>query len=76
MKTDSKGDIIKYKARWVVQGYSQVLGIDYLETFSTTYRPEVYRLILILSVYLNVTARKQAAARNPAAGIRDRKDIT
>ena len=36
LKTDSKGNIVRYKARWVVQGFNQILGIDYLETFSTT----------------------------------------
>ena len=50
LKTNSKGDIIRYKARWVVQGYNQVLGLDYLETFSTTCRPECYRLVLLLAV--------------------------
>ena len=36
-KYNNSGKIIRYKARWVVQGYNQILGIDYLETFSTTY---------------------------------------
>jgi len=49
-KTDSKGNIVRYKARWVAQGYAQVLGIDYLETFSTTIRPETYRLFLALAL--------------------------
>ena len=49
-KTDSKGNIVRYKARWVAQGYNQVLGIDYLETFSTTIRPETYRLFLALAL--------------------------
>jgi hypothetical protein len=49
-KTNSLGQVIKYKSRWVVQGFRQILGLDYLETFSTTCRPEVYRLILILAV--------------------------
>ena len=49
-KTNSLGQVIKYKSRWVVQGFRQILGLDYLKTFSTTCRPEVYRLILILAV--------------------------
>src|ERR1700761_7954082 len=49
-KYNNSGKIICYKARWVVQGYNQILGIDYLETFSTTCRPEVYRLFLIIAI--------------------------
>lgn len=51
LKTDKDNNIIKYKARWVVKGYNQVIGIDYLDTFSTTCRPENYRIIFILAVY-------------------------
>ena len=50
IKTDINNNIIKYKARWVVKGFNQVLGIDYLDTFSTTCRPESYRTIFILAM--------------------------
>ena len=50
LKTDSNGNIVRYKARWVVQGFNQVLGIDYLETYSTTCRPECYRLFLLIAM--------------------------
>jgi len=49
-KTDSKGNIVRYKARWVAQGFNQVLGKDYIETFSTTIRPETYRLFLAIAL--------------------------
>ena len=51
IKTNAKNKIVKYKARWVVQGFNQILGIDYLETFSTTCRPESYRLVFLLALY-------------------------
>jgi transposase InsO family protein len=51
-KKNSNGDTVRFKSRWVIQGFSQILGIDYLETFSTTCRPEIYRLVLILAVML------------------------
>ena len=50
IKTDINNNIIKYKARWVVKGFNQVLGVDYLDTFSTTCRPESYRIIFILAM--------------------------
>ena len=53
IKKDNKGNIIKYKARWVIKGFNQILGIDYLDTFSTTCRPETYRLIIIIAITNN-----------------------
>jgi hypothetical protein len=53
IKKDNKGLIIKYKARWVIKGFNQILGIDYLDTFSTTCRPETYRLIIIIAITNN-----------------------
>ena len=50
IKIDINNNIIKYKARWVVKGFNQVLGVDYLDTFSTTCRPESYRIIFILAM--------------------------
>lgn len=41
---------IRYKARWVIQGFRQILGIDFLETFSTTCRTETWHMILIIAV--------------------------
>jgi hypothetical protein len=53
LKTDNKGNIKKYKARWVIKGFNQILGIDYIDTFSTTCRPETYRLVFIIAITNN-----------------------
>ncbi|KAI0991283.1 hypothetical protein K3495_g16904, partial [Podosphaera aphanis] len=53
LKTDLNGEIIKYKARWVVKGFNQVPGADYSETFSSTCRPESYRIIFMLAIHNN-----------------------
>jgi hypothetical protein len=53
IKTDQNNEIIKYKARWVVKGFSQQYGIDYEETFANTCRPEVYKMLLYLAAYHN-----------------------
>ncbi|KAD4385796.1 hypothetical protein E3N88_25965 [Mikania micrantha] len=45
-KTDENGQIIKNKARLVVQGFSQEEGVDYDETFAPVARLEAIRLFL------------------------------
>lgn len=50
LKTDSNNNIIKYKSRWVIQGFNQVLNLDFTETFATTSRPETIKILLITAV--------------------------
>ena len=52
LKTDNNNNIIKYKARLVIQGFKQVKNLDYLETFAITARPEAIKIALIIGVYL------------------------
>ncbi len=49
IKRDSKGDIDKYKARYVAQGFSQIPGLEYKETYAPTARPETIRLTFALT---------------------------
>jgi len=42
----------KFKAKWVAQCFNQVIGLDYLDTFSTTYRPKTYRIVFIIALIL------------------------
>jgi len=49
LKRDNKNEIIKYKARLVAQGFTQVYGVDYDETFSPTIRLTSVRFILALA---------------------------
>jgi hypothetical protein len=53
IKTNSNNKITKYKARWVVKGFTQIEGLDYTETFASTARPEVYRLLFAIANYYN-----------------------
>ena len=48
-KVGSDGFVANYKARLVAQGYSQISGVDYDETFSPVIRFETVRTILALS---------------------------
>ena len=48
-KMNAKGDIEKYKARLVAQGFSQQPGIDYNETFSPIERIDTVRMVLAIA---------------------------
>ncbi|CAL8120822.1 unnamed protein product [Prunus armeniaca] len=51
-KTDEKGQIMRNKARLVAQGYSQIEGLDFDETFAPVARLESVRLLLSIACYL------------------------
>eukprot|EP00833_Pecoramyces_ruminatium_P000880 jgi/Orpsp1_1/1174912/evm.model.c7180000051932.1 len=50
-KRDSNGNIIKYKARLVARGFTQVYGIDYKNTFSPTLKQDTLKVIISIAVY-------------------------
>ena len=49
IKRGAKGEIIKYKARWVCKGFRQEHGVDYDETFASVVRSTVAKLLLALA---------------------------
>ena len=51
-KTDEEGNVIGKKARLLAQGYSQMEGIDYDETFAPIARMESIRILLALACHL------------------------
>ena len=52
-KQDAHGIIIRNKACLVAQGYSQVEGIDYVETFAPVARLESIRLLIAYASHHN-----------------------
>ena len=54
-KSDEKGVITRNKARLVVQGYSQIEGLDFDETFAPVARLESVRLLLAIACHLKFT---------------------
>lgn len=49
IKLREDGSISKYKACYVAKGYSQVEGVDFGETFSTTSKPASFRVFMTMA---------------------------
>lgn len=54
IKRNSAGDIERFKARLVVQGFRQIEGVDFQNTFSAVSQMRTFRLMVALSVTLNL----------------------
>jgi hypothetical protein len=48
-KLNADGEVEKYKARLVAEGFSQQPGIDYNETFSPVARIDTVRMVLTIA---------------------------
>jgi hypothetical protein len=53
-KMDEDGKVIRNKARLVAQGYAQIEGIDFEETFAPVARLESIRILLSMACVLNM----------------------
>ena len=49
MKKDAKGKVIKWKARLVARGFTQIYGVNYFETFAPVVRLALIRIILAIA---------------------------
>ena len=48
-KRRAKGRVLRHKARWVVKGYEQLLGIDYNDTFAFVVKPMSYKALFAIA---------------------------
>ncbi|GJS39388.1 putative RNA-directed DNA polymerase [Tanacetum coccineum] len=53
-KLDPKGNIKRYKARFVAKGYTQKEGIDYNKTFSPVSRKDSLRIVMALVAHYDL----------------------
>ena len=56
-KRNEKNEIIRYKARLVAQGFSQILGIDYEETYAPVMDAITFRFLISVVAKENLDMR-------------------
>jgi hypothetical protein len=49
-KFNADGTLERYKARWVLRGFTQCPDVDYDETFSPLVKPATIRIVLFLAI--------------------------
>ena len=54
LKRGPNGEILRYKARWVVRGFEQQEGVDYNETFASVVKLMSYKMIFAIAAALDL----------------------
>lgn len=58
IKTDSEGNVARYKARLVAQGFTQKYGVDYDEVFAPVTRSATFRTLLSIAGNHNLIVKQ------------------
>src|SRR5947207_4771227 len=53
-KRDGNDNVVRYKARVVTKGYSQIAGLDFTETFAPVVRIESVRTLFAIAAFYNL----------------------
>ena len=54
LKRGPHGEVIRYKCRWVVRGFTQEEGVDYDETFASVVKPMSYKALFAIAAALDL----------------------
>ena len=57
-KLNENGGVVRYKARFVARGFSQIAGEDYDQTFAPVVKIESLTLLLCLAAFKNLITRQ------------------
>jgi len=54
LKRGPHGEVIRYKCRWVVRGFTQEEGVDYDKTFASVVKPMSYKALFAIAAALGL----------------------
>ena len=58
VKKGKDGEVLYYKARWVVKGYLQQYGVNYNQTFAMVVKPMAFRALFVIAAYYNLEIKQ------------------
>ena len=58
LKKDCLGNILKYKAWWVIHGYKQKFELNYEDTFATVVKLMSYKVLLAISAFYSLNVQQ------------------
>jgi hypothetical protein len=58
IKKGKDGEVLRYKARWVVKGYLQQYSVDYNQTFAAVVKPIAFRALFVITAYYNLKIKQ------------------
>ena len=54
VKCDVDKKVARFKARWVVKGYSQQFGVDFNQTFAVVVKPMAFKVLFAIATFLDL----------------------
>ena len=54
IKRGVDNQILRFKARWVVKGYLQQVGVDFDQTFAAVVKPMAFRILFAITAFYNL----------------------
>ena len=58
VKKGKDGQVLHYKARWVVKGYLQQYSVNYDQTFAVVVKPMAFRALFTIAAYYDLKIKQ------------------